>query len=229
MWPLLLLVALVPAASGAEPAPAQIWDRTTVVSPLLEEVFTPEELAGAGSVTVAWAESVDLPSAMVPYNTSAFPECANIDGVTFPERCILIDSDWWPEAGGYARTEPALTEHRRALLAHEFGHVLSLERKEMDWNYVQAVKRVDEECLADAAAAAVLFRGGYPPPAVHYQCADYWLQAYGEDRSAEAAVLATDLLSWVAYRGTLQPEPEPTSQDVATATAQATRLPSTEG
>jgi hypothetical protein len=228
MWPLLLLATLAPVS--AEALPVQIWDRTGVSLPLIEEVFSPAELAGAGSVTIAWAESYDLPSAMVPYNSSSFPECANIDGVTFPERCVLVDADWWPEAGGYAPMEPTLTEYRRALLAHEFAHVLSLERKDVDRTYGYAVNRVDEECLADKVAAHVLVRAGYLPPAVHYQCTDFWFQAYGEDRSYEAGALALDLLRWAAERGT--PESESVTESpsaAATATVQATRLPSTEG
>ena len=121
---------------------------------------------------------------------------------------------------------------RRVLIAHEFGHVLSLERKETDLAYAKAVNRIDEECLADAVATYVLARGSWPPSVtenynVAYQCRDYWLTQYGEDRGAEALALAEDLLRWAVYRWEPVPEPVPATPNpggLAVATEGAVRV-----
>lgn len=182
------------STASAETAPHAIDDQTGEVLPLLANVYTPDELAAPGAVTVAWLTSSDDYSAIVPYVPIMWPECSGA------LRCILIRESWWTSSGWQDQAGAD-----QVLAAHEFAHVLSLDRKRIDPSYRDAVKRVDEECLADAVAAHVLDRAGLPGTVtegynVAYQCEDYWRDTFGESRAEEAAALAADLLVWAGAR-----------------------------
>lgn len=178
----------------------EIVDHTGVVAPLLGFLYTTNELVGGGPVTINWGPETDeVYSARVPYTPNYYPECLGA------ARCILFSQVWWANAGGQPDQEGA----RRVLVAHEFAHVLSLERKETDREYGKAVAQVDEECLADAVASNVLARGGWPPNhtdgyVMHYDCETFWQDAYGESRQAQADSLAADLLHWAVYGRTVE-------------------------
>lgn len=218
----------VSSTASAEAQPEQshaIVDLTGEVLPVLEETYSSEELIGAGNVTIAWLTSTDVYGALVPYVPSQWVECA---GATL---CVLMRESWWRESG-WADQAGA----NRVMIAHEFGHVLSRQRKQIDHDYAVGVVRVDEECLADAVAAHVLARGGFPPPvtsdySVAYNCEQFWQDSYGETRQAEADALAADLLVWAATHDDPPPPPAPPAESIdapATATAGAARLSSSE-
>lgn len=190
-------------------APVQhedIVDLTGEALPLLLSVYTNEELAGAGPVVINWSSSDEVFSALVPNWSGTYEDCVEA------ERCILVRESWWRDSGW--NDQPSV---RRILSAHEFSHVLSMERKETDVEYRGAVNRVDEECLADATAAYVLNRGGYRPIVTEdynmaYQCEQFWLDEHGESRADETAALAVDLLEWAAHRW----DPEPITESINT-------------
>lgn len=177
------------ALSQDEPVDTHVLDYTGEVAPILYELYTTAEIVGAGGVAINWSPTVS----MTPYTPDRFPECMGV------QRCFLLDHNWWTNSGW-----PDQEGANRVMTAHEFAHVLSLERKETDLEYAKAVNRVDEECLADTVANLVLARGGFPPNVtdgynVAYQCEQFWQDSYGESRQAEADALAADLLNWAAY------------------------------
>jgi hypothetical protein len=197
-WPRAAQVAL----SEEEVPSHDVRDFTGEVLPMLEEMYTTAELIGAGPVGINWvspetqaAQLADPAYGYVfsfsPNQPAKYPECGG------QGRCILLNPHWWTGSGW-----PDQAGANRVLAAHEFAHVLSLKRKRVDTPYGKAVNRVDEECLADAVAALVLARGGYPPPRnlpdydVGYQCEEHWTSTYGESRRAEADALAANLLHW---------------------------------
>jgi hypothetical protein len=211
-----LLLAITPIPH------TEIQDHTGEMTKALLETFTDEEMAGAGPVVINWAENTDVVyGAMVPYNASNFKECGDAS------RCVLFNKTWWNTLSLYGDYEEDV---KRIYVAHEFGHVLSLERKEVDAEYAAAVKRVDEECLADAVATYVLDRNDWLPSTtdhynIAYQCTQFWADTYHEDRGMEALALAEDLLYWAAHRWDEVP-PEswvPAIERAATATVGATR------
>lgn len=205
-----LAVTLVPLVAACDPENPATWphaaqmliqpeqtpehavsDHTGVVEPVLASLYTTAELVAAGSVTLNWADHRDgFEAALVPDHPRQFHECSGAD------LCVLIQRPWW-EASGWPDQEGA----NRTLVAHEYGHVLSARRKAADATYAEAVSQVWEECLADAVAALVLSRGGFPPAVtegynVAYDCERYWQDRYGESRQMQANILAESLLRW---------------------------------
>jgi hypothetical protein len=174
------------ALSPEQAETPDVQDYTGEIASILYELYTTTEIQAAHGLAINWSPTVS----MTPYTPNSFPECMG------GQRCFLIDQTWWTSSGW-----PDQEGANRVMTAHEFAHVLSLERKETDLPYAKAVNRVDEECLADAVAAHVLARGGFPPPVtdgyqVAYLCEEFWQDAYGESRQAEADALAADLLHW---------------------------------
>lgn len=165
-----------------------------VVLPLLEELYTEDEIKSGSPLTINWMDESLTYSAFVPPNPGHYRECQNT------QWCMLFNVNWWTNSGW--GDQPSAN---RVLVAHEFAHVLSLQRKLSDDDYTNHVNNVDEECLADAVAAIVLEREGFRPAVtddynVAYQCETFWIETYGESRAKYARDLAVDLLHWAEHR-----------------------------
>lgn len=178
------------------PLPTNVGAETPTPFEFLEQVYTPEEITAGGPVEIAWAVSNALMAytAVVPYYPNTFPECAG------QPICVVIRQSWW-EAPGFLPE----TDYLRVIMAHEWAHVLSRKRSFTEPTWRTTVGRVDEECLADAVAATVLARGGFPGAVTdtyvaQYSCDDYWIRRYGHQAApmwrAATYALAQDLLQW---------------------------------
>lgn len=145
---------------------------------LLAETYTPTELAAAGPVTIRFSTDVNAHWGIATLNQPpTHPDCPHTG------TCILIDETWW------TIDWPAAVDINRVEIAHEYGHALTFA-----WQTATGatLAPVGAECLADAIAANVLARGGWPglttdTYSAHYPC---------DNVTDPATVMAADVLAW---------------------------------
>jgi hypothetical protein len=168
-----------------------ITDLTGEALEFLRESFTPAEILAGGNVTIVFSGRTGG-IAVVPYFAGQYTECEGAD------TCIMVAPEW-SGRGDYARV----------IIDHEWAHILVLRRtqalssSDAVATWIDAVLRVNEECLADAVASLVLARGGFAPNetseyVAHYSCEDYWQGRYGVSLIDETVALAINLLNWAA-------------------------------
>lgn len=215
----IITVLIISITSVVSPTP-QVTDNTGEAYSYILDTYNDAEIAAAGHVVISFVDNdPDEYAAMVPWTSKAFPECQNAP------RCILIDTSWWELWTSWEYGEDVI----RVIMAHEFAHVLDMQRRKEDKTWAGKVNQVNLECFADSVTDIVLARGGWRPSVTDdynnkYQCEQYWVNTHGYSLAAESTALAEDLLLWA------QDKSAPPSMPVdiplitgATATVGATR------
>jgi len=154
------------------------------VAPLLSEAYTPAQVAAGGEVLIRTSDDLGIYAAWVLWGGL----CAEAP------ICIEVDPVRW-----HAST----VEHNRAMVAHEWAHVLTA-RYQAQMTVAEArrfnepLDLVHRECMADSLAALVLADNGFPPSDGRYRCDEFW----GADKAAEmedlSTALAQTVLAWAS-------------------------------